>query len=361
MGRIAYAVTLAPLLIVAKLLVGRLLVACFPHVASSRQPFPRGLPRYDEKSALDCISAINTSSSRKATSSFASFEPPIQILDQNELYLVVAKPPTVVVHHSYWAGLRETGEKPMLQRVRDQVGRRVNLVHRLDRAASGCLLMTFVEDTDTEDACETLLEDRAIELTAPGRKSNSIGATRILAETMADKTRSTKTYVAFVRGEGILRGRDFKEEDWFAVDRPIKNERGKVHAATTAFRFVAGQHSSNGGKPERARASLVLARPDSGRWHQVRKHLNCLSHPILGDTSHGDNKVNKEWREKRGLPPERIYLHLGRLQLSPTDVCPMGIDVTCPLAPDMMLLLQNELPAVLAKARPILEEEGIIL
>ena len=37
--------------------------------------------------------------------------------------------------------------------------------------------------------------------------------------------------------------------------------------------------------------------PQTGRWHQIRKHLNGLSHPILGD-AHGDSRVNHWWREE---------------------------------------------------------------
>ena len=282
--------------------------------------------------------------------------PKVLILEQSDHYLVASKPPSVFCHHTPWKRSRKgttnrpaavavasvAGNQvveeilPMVQRVRDTLGgRRVNLVHRLDRGASGCLLFTYADD--------------------------ALNATTILSAAMANKSVCTKTYVALVRGEGIVRGRNFMDEGWFVEDRPIKDEKGIEREAKTAFRFIAGQHNDDGKNPEKARASLVLARPVTGRWHQIRKHLNGLSHPILGDSTHGQSRVNREWIERRGMASERVLLHLSRLQFDPTLACPDGIDVSCPLAPDMMHLLEEHLPDVLREAEPILREEGVLL
>ncbi|CAB9500479.1 tRNA pseudouridine synthase C [Seminavis robusta] len=281
----------------------------------------------------------------------------VTVLDQGQHHLVVAKPPSVLCHHSGWAGSRkkkkdQEPEIPMLQRVRQALqGRRVNVIHRLDRGCSGCLLFAYAEDDNNSNDTENEKEKEDIKLIC---KNN----TAILSDALGMKS-TTKTYVALVRGEGILHGRDFKQEGWFEVSRPIKNERGNLQNATTFFRFVAGQ-ASIGTELEQPRASLVLARPLTGKWHQIRRHLNGLSHPILGDSSHGISKVNREWKE-RGMPAERTCLHLARLQMEPTTACPDGIDASCPLPDDMMDMLKNHLPNVLKDAAPILEEEGIVL
>lgn len=257
------------------------------------------------------------------------FEGTITIIDQSPHHLVVAKPPGVVCHHSGWTGSRNRLEVPMIQRVREAIGRKVNAVHRLDRGASGCLLMTYFEDGNSTSQLQDAMTMNA-----------------------------NKTYVALVRGEGILHGVDFKQQGWFCIDRPIKDESGKLNNATTYFRFVAGQDDNGDGS--RPRASLVLARPVTGRWHQIRRHLNGLSHPILGDSSHGGSKTNQEWR-KRGLAGERTCLHLLQLILPPTDYTPDGIHAFCPLADDMMEMLETHLPQVLEDAQPILLQEGISL
>jgi len=270
------------------------------------------------------------------------FNGTVTVLEEGEHHVVVSKPPSVVCHHSDWSGSRSSKrsvpEIPMLQRTREAIGERVNLVHRLDRGASGCLLLTKAA-SDHED--------------------HGIGATTILQQSLANNT-SRKTYIALVRGEGVLNGTDFRKQGWFKVDRPIKDQSGKLNNATTHFRFLAGQDDGSG-TIDRPRASLVLARPETGRWHQIRKHLNGLSHPILGDTTHGDNRVNHSWRQERGMLPERTCLHLAKMEIPPNPACPQGICVTSPLAPDMVAMLQTHLPGVLRDAQASLAEEGINL
>lgn len=214
----------------------------------------------------------------------------VTILSRGANHIVALKPPSVVCHHSGWTGSRsklkrgEEPEIPMLQRVRDGIHdidsrnvdeggekppmRKVNLVHRLDRGASGALLLAYADNDGDQN-----------------KDFKRKGATATLIQAMASPE-STKTYVALVRGEGILRGEDFKEKGWFEVSRPIKDESGEEKNATTLFNFVAGQPETCENGVDRPRISLVLARPKEGRWHQIRRHLNGLSHPILGDTTH---------------------------------------------------------------------------
>lgn len=288
------------------------------------------------RTAFECY--LSTSPIAAAEGSFV-FNGTVTVLEEGEHHVVVYKPPSVVCHHSDWSGSRsskQVPQVPMLQRTREAIGERVNLVHRLDRGASGCLL-----------------------LTKAASDNNKMSATATLQQAMAG-TSSQKTYIALVRGEGILKETDFRKQGWFTVDRPIKDESGKLNNATTHFRFLAGQDNGSGAI-DRPRASLVLARPDTGRWHQIRRHLNGLSHPILGDTTHGDNRVNRGWRNERGMLPERTCLHLIKLDIPPNPACPKGISVSSPLPPDMMAMLETHLPDVLRDAQDALDEEGIDL
>ena len=293
----------------------------------------------------------------------------VTIIQRSPHHIVALKPPSVVCHHSGWAGSRaktkrgEEPEIPMLQRVRDAIHdidtrdvakedrpsmRKVNLVHRLDRGASGALLLTFADDEEESESGDDSQSTIS---------SSKKGDTAQLIEAMASDD-SIKTYIALVRGEGILHGEDFKEKGWFEVSRPIKDESGELKNATTLLNFVAGQPETSFDRP---RISLVLARPKDGRWHQIRKHLSGLSHPILGDTTHGASKINREWKEKRNLPGERIALHLSRLQLVPTENMPDGIDVSAPLLDDMLNMLRVYAPEVLQEALPVLKQEGIFV
>jgi len=322
--------------------------------------------RFDLNSKVS--SSIDSTSNRTVT-----------ILERGPNHIVALKPPSVVCHHSGWTGSRskakrgEEPEIPMLQRVRDAIHdidsrnagqdgdertmRRVNLVHRLDRGASGALLFAFADDEGGGGDDDDNDDDDGGE---KGDISSAKGATANLIEAMASNE-STKTYVALVRGEGILRGEDLKAKEWFEVTRPIKDESGEEKDATTMFNFVAGQPETDEDGIHKPRISLVLARPKQGRWHQIRKHLRSLSHPILGDTTHGASTVNREWKEKRNMPGERICLHMARMQLPPTDAVPEGIDVASPMLDDMLNMLKVYAPALLEEARPILKKEGIIV
>ena len=241
---------------------------------------------------------------------------PLEILYEGDAFAIVAKPGGVPCHASEYIG--KDYVVPLLQRARDALGRRVNLVHRLDRGASGCVICAYA---DREDAAEV---------------------TTALGEALAA---GQKTYVALVRGEGFLREDlceaagadvntgDLKREGWFVVDRAIKDDRGRENNATTTFKFVAST-----GSEDAARASLVAARPATGRWHQIRRHLNGLSHPILGDSSHGNSRTNREWRKERDLPGARLCLHLCRISLPATARTP-AIDCACPLPGDLRRVL----------------------
>jgi tRNA pseudouridine65 synthase len=170
--------------------------------------------------------------------------------------------------------------------LRDQLGRRVNPLHRLDRPTSGCLVFTFEAEW-----------------------------TRRLQGALAE---GTKNYLAFVRGHTPLR-------EPTVVRNPMKDDRGNLREAETWAQPVASCLEP--------RSSLILARPRTGRYHQVRRHLRDLSHPVLGDSVHGDTKVNRWWRENHALP--RLGLHCLSITLA-LDTGP--VTITCPVPSDLTTL-----------------------
>jgi len=97
----------------------------------------------------------------------------------------------------------------MLQRVRDAVGRRVNVIHRLDRGASGCLVFSFADD-----------ESASLD------SDSGVGATTAMMNSMASSD-AQKTYVALVHGDGKWNGEDLLQKGWFTIDVPVKDENGK--------------------------------------------------------------------------------------------------------------------------------------
>ena len=123
----------------------------------------------------------------------------VPILLQTDRYAVVAKPPGMVVHRNKFVPRESV---PLLQGVRDQLGRYVNAVHRLDGGTSGCVV--FAYDSET---------------TAMLQAAMTSGA-------------ASKTYYAFVRGDAS-RLRDHLEE------RELKDDKGVVKEARKWLDCVA--------------------------------------------------------------------------------------------------------------------------
>jgi tRNA pseudouridine65 synthase len=145
-----------------------------------------------------------------------------------------------------------------MRRLRHELGRWVYPVHRLDRGTSGVLVVAL--DPEAAAAIGKAFESGQVE----------------------------KEYLALVRG--VVR-------DAGTVDRPIDG-----HAAVTDYEPLA---------VARDRYTLVRVRPRTGRSHQIRRHMKHLSHPVLGDTTHGDGRENRKLRVEVGL--HRLALHAARI------------------------------------------------
>ena len=62
--------------------------------------------------------------------------------------------------------------------------------------------------------------------------------------------------------------------------------------------------------------TLLLCRPRTGRTHQIRRHVRkAFEAPVIGDSEHGDSRVNRFWRTTVGL--DRLALHCWYLGLLP--------------------------------------------
>jgi tRNA pseudouridine65 synthase len=191
----------------------------------------------------------------------------LEILYQDENYVAINKPSGLLVHRSL-LDKRET--QFAVQMLRDQLGQHVFPVHRLDRPTSGVLL--FALSSEAARDMNQIFLDGNIE----------------------------KRYLALVRG--------FAPDSTF-VDKPLKEELDKI-ADKFADQDKAPQAAQTQinclyqaslpipfGKYPSIRYSLVECFPKTGRKHQIRRHLNHLAHPIIGDVNHGDNKHNHFFTE----------------------------------------------------------------
>ena len=188
--------------------------------------------------------------------------------------MVVAKPSGLLVHRTE----ASADEAAVLQLARDATGgAHVYPVHRLDRGASGVLVL-----------------------------ARSPQAARLLHEQL-EEGRADKRYLALVRGA---------PPDAGVIDHPIpRREDGpRVPALTEYTRravvSVMVDDPERGGAREQLYA-LVEARPRSGRLHQIRRHLKHLGHPLIGDANYGRGEHNRLCRERFGLA--RLALHAASL------------------------------------------------
>jgi tRNA pseudouridine65 synthase len=195
----------------------------------------------------------------------------LEVLYLDNQLAVINKPAGLMVHDSALA----RGETDFVaDRLREQFGRPIFLVHRLDRATSGCLLLAF--DRESASALGKVLMSREVE----------------------------KEYWAVCRGW---------PEESFTVDHPLDGGPGKPvkkPAITRFTRLATTQIDAPSAGFETSRYALLCAQPETGRFRQIRRHLKPVSHHLIGDTSHGDGRHNRNFR-MRGI--HRMLLHARRL------------------------------------------------
>ena len=211
---------------------------------------------------------------------------PPALIHHSPSLLVVAKPPGVPT--------TPTGGGPggLLALLRAQAllpeGVRPGIVHRLDRDASGLLLLSL----------------------APGAHRLLLGAFR--GRTLR------KRYLALVEGS--------PRPACGRIDHPLRRAgSGRVRIdpdglpARTRYRTIGRLRG----------ASLLEVEPETGRMHQIRVHLAGAGHPILGDSRYG--------RSAAVVPPPRLWLHAREIRLPR----PLAEEVrvprrlVCPLWPDL--------------------------
>lgn len=197
----------------------------------------------------------------------------IDLLYRDPFIAVIAKPSGLVVHRS--AEARDP--RTCLSLLRNKLDRWVYPVHRLDRGASGVLV--FALDPDTARALTAAFTERRVK----------------------------KTYLAVVRGVLPEAGR---------IDAPLVEEPGKDAAeAITNFRRLAHVELPHAvGRYPTARYSLAEVEPETGRMHQIRRHMAHLRHPLIGDVNHGEGRHNRLFRDLFGV--HRLLLHAESLAFS---------------------------------------------
>lgn len=190
----------------------------------------------------------------------------VQILEENEFFLVLTKPPGHSVHN----------EKPSLVEFLTEHKKPLHFVNRLDQETSGLMIIAQKPEYHAE-------------------LSNSL-------------EKGHKFYRALLRGAWKQPNTEFR------VDFPITDKaEGRDNpqglsadrkAATTVLTL----------KKTNAYFSEVIAEILTGRQHQIRKHAALLKQPIVGDSRYGNQKDNERLEKIYG--EDRMQLHAEKLQFS---------------------------------------------
>ncbi|NIY92557.1 tRNA pseudouridine(65) synthase TruC [Vibrio diazotrophicus] len=206
----------------------------------------------------------------------------LEIIYQDEYLVAVNKPAGMLVHRS-WLDKHET--QFVMQTLRDQIGQHVFPLHRLDRPTSGVLVFALSSEI----------------------------ASNVMP--MFANHEMVKTYHAIVRGwieEGDVLDYPLKEELDKIADKFAKQDKEAQSAVTEYQPLAKVEVPFSTGKFPTTRYCLVEMKPKTGRKHQLRRHMAHLRHPIVGDTTHGDGKHNRLYREEYDC--HRLMLHASELR-----------------------------------------------
>jgi 23S rRNA pseudouridine955/2504/2580 synthase len=100
-------------------------------------------------------------------------------------------------------------------------------------------------------------------------------------------------------------------------------------------------------------ASLLSVGIETGRTHQIRRHLEAVGHPVAGDKRYGDFAFNRTAKQRWGLG--RMFLHAWKLELPhPVTGAPLRLEADLPPALREVLSRMNlEGPVGGAPTRPV--------
>ncbi len=233
----------------------------------------------------------------------------LKILYQDQHLVAIDKPEGLLVHRS---PIDKHEVRFAVQETRNQIGRHVYPVHRLDKPTSGVLLFALSPEVAAE--VQKQFDDQTI----------------------------IKEYLLVCRGYCPLTG---------TIDHPLvpkndfKSKRGKSippkpaqKAVTLYERLATMEIEVEIDRYPTSRYSFVKAQPKTGRKHQIRRHFKHLSNPIIGCPKYGKSKHNNYFSEQ--LASRRLLLHCAKMALT-HPVTGQTISITSELSGSFSSLISN--------------------
>lgn len=206
-----------------------------------------------------------------------------QIVARTDEFAVLEKPAGLLVHRAESSPVESTladwvvAQFPSARGVGDEPAVRPGIVHRLDREASGLLVVAL-----TQESFENLKRQ------------------------FAERT-TQKEYLVLVHGRMVRDHGDVK----LPISRAAHGGRMAAHASGSDIEDVREAHTEFSVERRFTNATLLRVRIHSGRTHQIRVHMFALGHAVVGDPLYRPKKIGKAFPQ-----PPRLFLHAARLAFS---------------------------------------------
>ena len=218
-----------------------------------------------------------------------------RVLYEDKQIITLDKPSGMAVHGGSGISL---GLIEAMRHLRGQ-NRFLELVHRLDRDTSGCILLA--------------------------KKRSALVALHAQLQTH----KVDKRYLALVKGEW-QGGTKKVSASLERLSGPNGERMVRVsEAGKSAISFIKPVQQFSG-------YTLVEIQLKTGRTHQARVHCAHLSRPIVGDERYGDTDTNKKLK---GIGLKRLFLHAASIEFSINEG--KKIKVSAPLPPELKKVIKK--------------------
>lgn len=218
---------------------------------------------------------------------------PLKVLYEDKWLMAIDKPSGLAVHPG--SGIECA---TLVDLVKDYLGPKAvrndftaSPAHRLDMDTSGVILVAKTRPC-------------------------MVALTEMFTHSHPDKTYLTMVKGCFTKPKGVI---DVPLAEHEQSGRSRERNGVNMQTAVTRYRVLSSGEE----------ASLVECKIETGRTHQIRRHMVAMGHPVAGDRRHGDFPFNREMKARHGL--KRMFLHAWRIGLKhPVTGEPLTIEAPVP-------------------------------